>query len=401
MSAPSPVCHNCGAGPLRLTDGYNGLHRVSSDCRPQPEGGRLATCTTCGLVQAVTDMHWRNESDEIYRAYQIYHQGGGVEQSVFDPKTGHGRPRSEVLIEQLLHTAELPEKGRLLDIGCGNGSFLRACSQALPGWTLSGSEFDDRNRSSVENIPGVDRLYTGQLAEIPGLFDVISLIHVLEHIPAPTGFLRQVSAKLAPGGWLFIEVPDCRTNPFILLVADHSSHFSPSSLSTVVTGAGLDIVRVAPPWVPKEISLLARPSQRTTDAEMIERNCEFLIEMAGSVAAGAAHQPFGVFGTSIAGTWLDHQTGRNAAFFVDEDPVRVGKQFDGRPVLAVSDIPFALTVFVPLAPVHAATVAHRLRLARPDVHFAIPQPPARRSESSVAKGNATSVPAAALPPLFT
>jgi SAM-dependent methyltransferase len=365
-------CHNCGAGPLLVAPGYERLHRVSSDCQSCPPGGQLGVCPACGLVQAVTDERWQQEAREIYGAYRIYHQSGGEEQPVFDPRTGKGRARSEVLIEELLPAAKLPGTGRLLDIGCGNGAFLRACSRALPGWKLCGSEFDTRHQATVESIRGVEKFHSGSLADIPGKFDVISLIHVLEHIPGPTEFLKTVAAKLAPQGWLFVEVPDCSANPFMLLVADHSSHFSPSSLSTVVGNAGFELVRVGPPWVAKEISLLARLPQRAAESQQTYGHWEFLRHVAREVTELARREPFGIFGTSIGATWLNAQTGRTAAFFVDEDPQRMGKQHAERPILGVTAIAPQSTVYIALPPALAEPIAQRLRGVRPDVTFLTP-----------------------------
>ena len=82
-SNPSPVsdrCHNCGAAPLKRALGYENLFRVTSDCKPWPPGGQMGLCEACGLLQAVTNKRWEDESRDIYTGYEIYHQSGGIEQ---------------------------------------------------------------------------------------------------------------------------------------------------------------------------------------------------------------------------------------------------------------------------------------------------------------------------------
>lgn len=381
MNELNDLCHNCGAARLRRAPGYENFFRVTSDCKPWPAGGQMGLCEACGLVQAVTDKRWEDESREIYTRYDIYHQSGGIEQTVFNPATGKGRARSDAIVEGLLPTAKLPESGRLLDIGCGNGAFLRACSRSLPGWVFCGSEFDTRHRAAVEAIRGVERLYSGSLTEIPGEFDVISLIHVLEHIPAPTTFLKQVAMKLRPGGWLVVEVPDCLINPFFLLVADHASHFSPGSLSRVVGDAGFEVLQAGDAWVAKEISLLARkpigppasaPACPPAQAEQTYNNWKFLNESIAKAKALASRGTLGLFGTSIGATWLDAQLQNAATFFVDEDPHRIGKQHEGRPIHAVKDIPAGASVFIVLPTPLAERIAERLRPIRPDLNFVTP-----------------------------
>ena len=71
-------------------------------------------------------------------------------------------------------------------------------------------------------------------------------------------------------------------------------------------------------------------------------------------------RPFGLFGTSIAATWLATQMGDRIDFFVEEDESRVGKQHLGRPIVRPDDAPASSTVFLALAPRTASMIAGRL-----------------------------------------
>lgn len=331
----------------------------------------------------VTDTAWQEDSRAIYSQYEVYHQSGGIEQTIFHAATGRGRSRSQAIVEGFLQTTQVPQKGRLLDVGCANGNFLQAFGPALPGWQLNGAEFDSRHQARVEALPGVERFYTGPLETIPGTFDAISFIHVLEHIAAPTRLLQTVREKLNPGGWLLIEVPDCLINPFMLLVADHASHFCPATLSAVVANAGFEVLRADAAWVAKEISLLARRTDGplpvtqswpppSPAAEQTFGNWEVLDRIATDAAGLRSASSFGIFGSSIAATWLDAQTGRTCSFFVDEDPNRPGRQHQNRPILSVADIPTKAAVYLALPRPMAIAVAKRLQTIRPDVRFVTP-----------------------------
>ncbi|MBX3745126.1 MAG: class I SAM-dependent methyltransferase [Verrucomicrobiae bacterium] len=372
-SAPAePLkCHACGSLHIEEAAAYAAFHRVTSDCKPWPQGGRLIRCRDCGLVQtAVTDA-WRDDADRIYRDYTIYHQSGGSEQRVFGGTGGVGQPRSERLIRAFRQAVTLPQTGRLLDIGCGNGSFLTAWSRAVPGWALTGTEVNDKYRSLIEAIPGVERLHTGPLPELAGAYDVISLIHVLEHIPDPVSFLDGLRSLLRPGGLLLVEVPDCGQNPSMLLVADHCSHFAPPLLAGVVAAAGFESVVATHQWVAKEVSVVGRrpvapgstPALRLPEDSSREvfQGWTSLEAILARVQPLVSRPSFGLFGTAIAATWLDAQTGGAARFFVDEDPTRHGRTHLGRPILAPSDVPPGSTVFVALPAVLAGEVTTRLR----------------------------------------
>lgn len=78
---------------------------------------------------------------------------------------------------------------------------------------------------------------------------------------------------------------------------------------------------------------------------------------------------FGIFGTSIAATWLDAETRQAAAFFVDEDLQRVGKLHLDRPVFSPAAVPDGATVLLALPAVVAGPVVKRLRALRPQVQF--------------------------------
>jgi len=378
-SSTNPRCHNCGSISLRTDAGYSEFWRVTSDCKPWPAGGVFAWCNDCGLVQTGVDDQWQQDCQKIYDGYTIYHQSGGIEQPVFAANSGAGRSRSETIVQALLKNNPLPAKGRLLDVGCGNGAFLRACSQALPDWSLCGSEVNDKYKREVEGIRGVERLFTGDWKDIPGTFDLISLIHVLEHIPSPSAFLKALASKLNPNGLLLLEVPDCSQNFFTLLVADHCSHFSQGMLGQVSTQGGFEVLHAVNSWVPKEVTVLARPSSApaprpvpTHESEQVFRGCRKLAEVMAQVAPIQAQEHFGIFGTSIAATWLQAQTGHAAKFFVDEDQNRVGQKHLGKPIVGPTQLSDRAIVFIALPPVIGAAVATRLKLAKPQATFVLP-----------------------------
>src|SRR5262249_49007443 len=158
--------------------------------------------------------------------------------------------------------------------------------------------------------PGVESLFTGNIEGVPGQFQMISLIHVLEHIPSPVRFVKQLLAKLEPGGLLLIEVPDCEQNPFMFLIADHSLHCFLLPLEVLAASAGYTLERAANNWVAKELTIVARKksspnaSQRTADADRIriqvQNRLGWLQDVAAQARSLASGQRLGVFGTSIA-----------------------------------------------------------------------------------------------------
>jgi trans-aconitate methyltransferase len=333
-------------------------------------------------VQKAIDAKWLSEIEKIYGDYSIYYQSDGVEQAVFDSNSGQARLRSARLLEALAARVELPREGRMLDVGCGNGAMLRAFSLFAPRWTLAGSELSDKTREAVESIERVEALYVGEPEKIPGSFGLLTMSHMLEHLPRPVEYLTRLRDKLTPGGLLVIEVPNYLQNPFDLLVADHASHFTARTAAELIRKAGYSVMWAATDWVPKELSVVARKTvsqdEETQTNMMIDPfnaatgMVEWLAETASRARSFASQTDFGIFGTSIAGTWLFAEVGDAVNFFVDEDPSRVGKTFMGRTVYHPSQIPDGSHVFIGLPPALAQAI-HR-RIAKPGVTFHLPPP---------------------------
>lgn len=249
------------------------------------------------------------QTRRIYEGYRIYHQSNGLEQSVFAEGPAPVA-RSALLLDRLLARFAFPERGRLLDVGCGNGSLLRAFSSLMPSWTLAGTELDDRHRAEVEEIAGVEALYVCPPDGVPGCFALITLVHVLEHVPAPWRWMARLVRKLDED--VLVQVPDYRQNPFDLLIADHCTHFSWDVLEEVVRRAGFEPLLVADDWVEKEVSVVARRGRTRREESAPSRCSETLAGLRGRVEwlnavrdvarRASLLGPFGVFGTSIAGT---------------------------------------------------------------------------------------------------
>jgi len=311
------------------------------------------------------DQDFHADCCRIYDSYAVYHQSGGQEQKTFGAD-GAGVARSEHLLRGLQSHLPLPDSGRLLDVGCGNGVLLKSFGALNPAWTLCGLDLDDRSREVVKALPGVEDFYCCDLMEVPGSFDVVSMMHCLEHVLAPVEFLRKTARLLEPGGLLLVEVPDFATNPFDLAIADHCTHFTPETLKGVARRAGFEPVLLERGLVSKELTLLARltsapnPTCKMTDSRKEALRALDWMTRTLRVAAEIPPQELGIFGTSIAGVWLFNCLGRKAEFFVDEDQSRVGHPLFGLPVVSPSQLQSGQTVFLSFPPAIAKSIAARM-----------------------------------------
>ena len=143
----------------------------------------------------------------------------------------------------------VPQQGRILDIGCGNGGFLRMMEQR--NYLVEGTEWTEasarRAAMGSELIVHAGDLLT---LDLPGRrYDAITLWHVFEHLREPFETLRVAHDLLDEGGVLFLSMPNHEswqarifgTSWFHLDPPRHLFGFGPRSIRTVLSLAGFDI----------------------------------------------------------------------------------------------------------------------------------------------------------------
>ena len=137
---------------------------------------------------------------------------------------------------------------RVLDYGCGRGVLLSGFREQ--GSLVYGAE---RAGSGFESLEDVHIATLEELVARQEQFDIVVIWHVLEHLALPKEDLLNISKLLAPGGSLFLEVPNFGSwqarlfgrHWFHLDFPRHLYHFTAQSLQRMLQEAGFTQVSIA------------------------------------------------------------------------------------------------------------------------------------------------------------
>ena len=190
------------------------------------ESFTILACTKCGLG------HTNPHPDDLSRYYGKHYYG-----------SRHG-VTSKFCARQRLRflerTADKAAKRRLLDIGCGDGSFLLEAREA--GWKVMGTEINPHPARAF----GLDVRHTLDHIDHAERFDCVTMWHSLEHMRDIKSTLLLIARLLDPKGQLIIAVPDNGSLQAKLFgprwlhldVPRHLYHFDPGSLHFSLENAG-------------------------------------------------------------------------------------------------------------------------------------------------------------------
>ena len=146
-------------------------------------------------------------------------------------------------------------KGRILDVGCGTGDFLKICEQS--GWSIAGIEPNEKARELAlrkTKLKDCQGTIEEMIETISESFDVITMWHVLEHVRNLTDFVSKIKTMLKPGGVLIVAVPNFKSNDAkhygsswaAYDVPRHLWHFSRNSMEIIFSDLDMKVIEVIP-----------------------------------------------------------------------------------------------------------------------------------------------------------
>ena len=223
---------------------------------------RIVRCTECGLVYTLP----RLPSARILEMYQVGYWRS-AEASNFG-YTDYLRDRNRYLRTFRLRSKVIdrykPSAGRVLDIGCAAGFFLKVMKEK--GWETTGVEISASMADFARTELELNNVLTGTLEKQQfeaESFDVITLWDVIEHLEDPRAVLATAKRLLKKDGVLVLETQNVES-VFARLMGrrwhhykfeEHLWHFSPKTLTALLGLESFSVAEVSSRWAGKFVTL--------------------------------------------------------------------------------------------------------------------------------------------------
>ncbi len=260
----------------------NVLHRTRGDALATARGEvRLALCGGCGLA-------FNETFDEGLLRYSGEYENALHFSAEF-------RRYAADLAQNLARRHALRGK-RVVELGCGDGSFLSLLCREGGCEGVGYDPAHDPSRSAVE--PGVSvrierTLYGPGATPPPPRADLVVCRHTLEHVPRPLEFLREVRRTIgesngAAGAAVFFEVPDfaytLEGGGIWDILYEHCNYFTHESLRTLFERAGFTPTASGSVYGGQFLTIEARPASGAAEVSPVDTRR--LAELAAAFGRG-------------------------------------------------------------------------------------------------------------------
>jgi 2-polyprenyl-3-methyl-5-hydroxy-6-metoxy-1,4-benzoquinol methylase len=353
-------CHSCGAEAVFHYDNEI-LLSATSDCKTVEKRTIIYKCSECSLLQKpITDEYLCTISN-IYNDYGIYELTEGRDQIKFI--NGKQTTRGSIIVANL--NGLLSEKAKILEIGAGKGSFVAELHKEYPLVEINVQDISKKNITELKKLAFVNKCFDIPPNEIEDKFDMICMIHCLEHVISPIDFITNIKQQMHDNSVMLIAVPDSFSNPSDILTYDHCSHFNRATLQKVLSACFKHVY--SPEHQPtNEIVLLASDheslnnsnifSDNNIDTSALQRLKSILLNNQENLA---------VFGTGPVSVYCCDYLNEKCTCLLDEDDVKAGKSYRAKEIILPVNFRAGNKVLLPLS----KTISDIIKAKYPNIDF--------------------------------
>jgi 2-polyprenyl-3-methyl-5-hydroxy-6-metoxy-1,4-benzoquinol methylase len=233
-SETCPVCGIQNFVPLgQIKINSTALPKISSQFR------NLIKCTDCGTI-SIIPKPTEKELQEYYEKYFIELQN----------QNGETNWKKRTALESIISIAQKLKKGKVLDIGCADGSLLKSLGQTFTKYGIELSE--EACRKAKEN--GINVYCSSFMqAEFHTKYDLIIALDILEHLDDPKAALLKMAEILEPGGYIIIQTGNADSAIVRFLGEDwaymsifgHLQALTPKAISKTIADKNIDEISIS------------------------------------------------------------------------------------------------------------------------------------------------------------
>ena len=202
---------------------------------------KIYQCNSCNNIYL--GQYSKTFDSELYSYYVKY--SGKTKEQIYDPLT----KKSYLQVLKLL--ASYGGGKNILDVGCGNGSFVDAAMNE--GYSIKGIEL---SQTAVDIAQGFGLpvrnldFFSREIEQ--SSYDVLSMFEVIEHLPEPIQFLKRAEHVVKRGGLVYLTTPNFNSldrkligKRWSVIGQEHLTYFTPASLiKAISTYTGLEVIHL-------------------------------------------------------------------------------------------------------------------------------------------------------------
>ena len=209
---------------------------------------QVVRCSVCGLLRT----NPRPTASSMGAYYPDHYAPYlGTKTSAHPPAQAAWRRYARRWAESNAQRLPALPPGRVLELGCASGAFLRGLVSA--GWQGAGIEYSSSAAENARQAGLVVHTGSVETAPEPAVpYDLIVAWMVFEHLHDPLGTLRMLHRWSQPGAWLVLSVPNAaalefklfRQHWYALQLPTHLYHYTPTTLRAVLERGGWRMQRM-------------------------------------------------------------------------------------------------------------------------------------------------------------
>lgn len=325
-------CLNCN---FKVNKKNFEINFISSDVDILNFKTNHAFCEKCGLLQKYINNNYKRKINIIYKNYLGFKKFNFKDQRKFIGNTLGNR--CELLYKKFLKKKKYK---KILDFGSSNGAmlypFIKTKTDLYATDLKNNISNNLKKNKNFKKFINLKSLYKTKLK-----FNLITLIHVFEHLTEPKNIFLNLEKILSDDGKIFLQIPNYKKNPADLAIYDHTAHYDKHSIINFFSTSNFKIDRLEENYMFGEFTIvLSKKKIKPTISNYKKVKHHYKKELRllkTEINKVKKLKNFSILGTSVNSTFFYSYNKKNMKNFFDEDEVKIQKLHIGKKILRLQD----------------------------------------------------------------